>query len=120
MMPEEHPATGSWQARIDKEYASAGKAPPSARPKMTSHVDRLIAASRKHVHQIVTAAQGELVCHMIYVPPGRVHAWRASRRRIANGELPLSDFGVVIASNPGLKPAPETLDLLRRKYGFDA
>ncbi len=120
MMTEQRPAPGPWQARIDKEYASAGKAAPSARPALTSHVDRLIASSRKHVHRIVTAAEGELVCHVVYVPPGRAHAWRSSRRRIANGELPLSDFGVVIASNPGLKPAPETLDLLRRKYGFDA
>lgn len=64
--------------------------------------------------------RGELVCHVVYVPSGGAHAWRSSRRRIANGELPLTDFGLVIASNPGLKPAPETLDLLRRKYGFDA
>ena len=120
MMTEQRPAPGPWQARIDKEYASAGKAASSARLALTSHVDRLIPASRKHVHRIVTAAEGELVCHIVYGPPGCAHAWRSSRRRIANGELPLSDFGVVIASNPGLKPAPETLDLLRRKYGFDA
>ncbi|WP_213272151.1 hypothetical protein [Hyphomonas sp.] len=107
-MTEQCPAPGPWQARIEKEYASAGKAPPAARPKLNCHVDRLIAAG------------GELVCHVVYVPPGGAHAWRSSRRRIANGELPLTDFGVVIASNPGLKPAPETLDLLRRKYGFDA
>lgn len=119
-MQNDNSKPGAWQARIEKEYAGSGRAPPSARPKMASHVDRLIASSRKHVHRIVVLSKGEPTCHMVYIPPGRAHAWRTARRKVIDGELSLADYGVVIASNPGLRPARATLELLREKYGFDA